>query len=308
MSDIAVLLKSYARDAEYARRLIGSFHEYNRDDLVLHCVVPKQDLGLFTPLTAGTVRIHAEEDLVGSHLINESVGEFGPGYINQEIVKLAFWETGLADNYFCVDSDAQFVRQFGTEDFMRDAKTPYTVLVEDNELKVEPQYFAQHWQGREQSIRRIMSEVGLEDPIMRTCHGHQVFSSLVLESLRDDFLTPRGWSYIDALRLSPYEFSWYAMWLQKTNAIPLHQREPLVKVLHTEEQCLEYVLRGITQDDVARGYLAMVVNSNFARNLGVRDLVGDKPAALAPHLSYGEALRLLGTKARLTWDRRVRDR
>ena len=34
------------------------------------------------------------------------------GYINQEIVKLCFWETGLADNYLCLDSDAEFVRDF----------------------------------------------------------------------------------------------------------------------------------------------------------------------------------------------------
>ena len=130
----------------------------------------------------------------------------------------------------------------------------------------------------------------------------------MLRSLKEEFLAPRGWTYADALAVSPYEFSWYAMWLQKTQVIPIHQREPLVKVFHTEDQYLEYVLRGITNGDVARGYLAVVVNSNFSRDAGFRDLGGDRPTALAPHLSYAEALRLLGAKARLTWARRARER
>ncbi len=44
--------------------------------------------------------------------MSEPVAGIRPGYINQEIVKLAFWELGLTENYFCVDSDAVFVRPF----------------------------------------------------------------------------------------------------------------------------------------------------------------------------------------------------
>ncbi len=67
---------------------------------------------------------------------------------------------------------------------MFDETTPYTVLVEDNELKVEPRYYAEHWQGREAHLRRIQELVGLDDRRLLTCHGHQVFSSTVLASLK----------------------------------------------------------------------------------------------------------------------------
>lgn len=304
MDRIALLLKSYAHDLAYAQRLVASFHAHNPDGLTMHCVVPTSDVRQFLSLAAEDVRVHAEEDLVGQHLVTAPIGDLRTGYANQEIVKLAFWETGLAANYFCIDSDAVLLRDIGADDFMRDDHTPYTVLVEDNDLKAEPAYFRAHWEGREASIRRIMNKVGLDDPVMRTSHGHQVLSAKVLKSFRDDFLVPQGWTYADALAVSPYEFSWYAMWLQKSRVIDIHQREPLVKVFHNEDEHLAAILLGITDADLARGYLGVVVNSNYSRDLGVVDHGDDKPSALAPYLSYGEVGRLLAAKARDTWRRR----
>ena len=298
MDSLAFLLKSYGGDVAYAERLIDSFHRFNTDQLTLHCVVPDEDLSLFAPLAGGTVRLHAEESLLGQHLVDTPTGGLRVGYANQEIVKMAFSETGLASNYFCIDSEAVFLRPFGFADFMRDSTTPYSVLVEDNDLKADPNYFASHWLGREASIRRIMAEVGLEDPIMRTCHGHQVFSAAVLESFVTEFLQPRQWAYRNAIDFSPYEFSWYAMWLQKAAVIPIHQREPLVKVFHTEQQHLMSIAEGITDSDLARGYVAVVVNSNFSKDRGLVPAVGDKPRLLAPYLSYSELAKLGFVKAR----------
>ena len=304
MDRIALLLKSYATDVAYARRLVDSFHATNSEGLTLHCVVPASDLVSFQTFAAEHVVVHAEEDLVGDHLVTGPVGNLRPGYANQEIVKLAFWEAGLAANYFCVDSDAVLLRPFTAADFMHDEETPYTVLVEDNDLKTEPRYYHDHWVGREASIRTIMREVGLDDPVMRTSHGHQVFSAEVLRSWRDHFLAPRGWGYADALAVSPYEFSWYAMWLQKALPIPIHQREPLVKVYHDEDQHVAAILSGVTDVDLSRGYLGVVVNSNFSRDLGLVSTASDKPAALAPYLSYSELARLATAKAKDSWRRR----
>ena len=305
MDSIALLLKSYAGDSSYAKRLVESFRAMNGDGLTLHCVVPAGDLPVFSAIAGEGVVLHAEEDIAGAHLVDEPIGGLRVGYANQEIVKLAFWEAGLAANYFCVDSDAVFLRPFGASDFIRDATTPYTVLVEDKDLMGEPRYYREHWVGREAAIRRIMSEVGLEDPIMRTCHGHQIFSATVLASFRDSFLAPRGWDYRDAIAVSPYEFSWYAMWLQKSQVIPIYQREPLVKVFHNDEQHLAAILEGVSDADLARAYIAVVVNSNFSRDMGLVSVSSDKPSSLAPYLSYGELGRVAGAKVRDTWRRRL---
>lgn len=262
MHRLGVLLKSYAQDFHYAERMVDSFHRHNVDDLPLFIVVPDDDKALFEPLVQRNTELILESDFA-EHLVDEAMWGLRPGYVNQEIIKLAFWEKGLAENYFCADSELVFLRDFDFDDFMFDATTPYTVLVEDNELKVEPRYFREHWQGREMHLRHIQTLVGLNDRRLLTCHGHQIMSSEVLRSLRADFMEPRGWSYQDLLREAPYEFSWYNFWLQKHHPTPIRAREPLVKTFHHEGQELEYAMRGISGDDVARGFIGVVANSNY---------------------------------------------
>ena len=311
MATLALMLRSYAPDAGYADRLVESFRRFNSEDLHLFCVVPTTDVGLFQHLGGSDVTV-MHDDQFAAYFVTEDVHGLRPGYINQEIVKMAFWETGLADNYFCVDSEAVFLRPFGFEDFMATASVPYSVLVEDRDLAVEPQYYLEYWTSRQQSIQQIHDQVGVEDPVLRSCHGHQIMSSTVLRSFKEDFLTPRSWTYADALRFEPLEFTWYNMWLQKSQLIPIHPREPLVKVFHNAGQHMEYLLRGITPDDLARGYLALVVNSNFDRTLtdggkSPAAINSDKPAGLAPYLSYQEVAQLIGNKLKFSWQRLTGD-
>lgn len=305
MYPLGMLLKSYGPDFDHASRLVGSFRQHNVEGLPLFVLVPDADMPRFSALQGGDVTVLSEAALE-RHLVDEPVAGIRPGYINQEIVKLAFWELGLTANYFCVDSDALFVRDFGREDFMFDDVTPYTVLVEDNELKVEPKYYEQHWVGRERSLRRIQELVGLDDRRILTCHGHQVFSVIVLQSLKDDFMTPRGWSYRDLLAEAPYEFSWYNFWLQKCGIIPVVAREPLVKTFHHEGQHLEYALRGVTLADIARGFVAVVVNSNYARAWDDGDAREAPEATLARYVSYETLSKALALKVRDTAKRRLR--
>ncbi len=297
MHNVALLLKSYGPDLPYATRLVESFDRYNVEKLTMYVVVPSADVEMFQHLAGEHVQV-LDESVLTHHFVDTVTGGMRPGYINQELVKLAFWELGLARNYFCVDSDALFIRPIHSSDFLAPDGYPYTVLVEDLELKVEPRYFEQYWQERERSLRLIQSEIGLDAPVVLTCHGHQIFSAVVIESFVNDFLAPRGWDYRDALAVAPYEFSWYNFWLQKSRVIPIHPREPLVKVFHHEGQHFEYILRGIGPADLARGYLAVVVNSNFTRDLGLVEVDASKPIALSPYLSYREVGQLLGAKAR----------
>jgi hypothetical protein len=290
MEDIGLLVKSYSGDARYARRLMSSIERHNVERLPVWVVVPDADVPLFREFVHADYQLLAES-IFAQHLVDEPIGELRVGYANQEIIKLAFAELGLAANYFTVDSDAVFVRDFGRDDFMFDAHTPYTVLVEDNDLKVDPDYYRNYWVGRDAALRRIQQEVGLNDRRMLTCHGHQILSAEVLRSLREDFLAPRGWRYQDMLAIAPYEYSWYNFWLQATKPIPIHIREPLIKVLHSADQHLVYAMAGITPEDVARGYLGIVVNSNFARTWGM-DVHHDEPpaATIARYLSWSTLL------------------
>jgi hypothetical protein len=297
MHDFAMLLKSYGADSELADRLLKSFNTFNSERINLYIVVPESDVNRFERWSSETIEV-LPESLLAQHLVDSEVHGIRPGYINQEIIKLSFWELGLAHAYFCIDSDAEFIRPFTVSDFMFDERTPFSVLVEDKDLKAEPGYFAQHWQGRERSIRRIQDLVGLQDPRLLTCHGHQVFSSKVLCSLREDFMASRGWSYRDLLEESPYEFSWYNMWLQKSQMIDIRACEPLVKTFHNENQFLASRLENQTSADLARSYVAVVVNSNFANSWEGLDSRSEASTALASLVSTGTLLRAVGLKIR----------
>ena len=299
-----MLCKSYLGDFEYAQRMVKSFHQFNLEAIQLFLVVPETDLELFAPLSGESVTLLSEQLVVG-HLVDHEVHGMRPGYINQEIVKLSFWELGLAQNYFCVDSDAEFIRPFGVSDFMFDSDTPYSVLVQDLELSVEPEYYNQYWVSREAELRSIAEIVGVDSRVVLTCHGHTVFSRAVLESFVNDFLAPRDWTYADALEFSPYEFTWYNMWLQKSGVIVIHPREPWIKVFHNKSQHMEYLLRGIELSDIARGYLGVVVNSNYSRGLGVVNADSSQSDSIATYLSYPQLAATFVSKAKSTWSRKT---
>ncbi len=224
MELFGILVKSYRRDFDAAQRLLESVRIHNVERLPVWIVVPEEDTELFRPVTEGVGQVISETDFA-EHLVSDEVAGIRPGYINQEIVKLAFWELGLVANYLPVDSDAVFLRPFRISDFMSSSDVPYTVLLEDRDLQMDPDYFATHWQGRERALRQIQREVGLEDPRLLTCHGHQVLSSTALRSLKEELLTPRGWTYAEMLAHGPYEFSWYNFWLQKSRVIPIELRK-----------------------------------------------------------------------------------
>jgi len=269
MHTLAILLKTYAGDIGYVDRLIKSFNKYNRDNIHMYLVAPEEELSLFRKYKGTNITLLSDESITDDLVVDNCVRGIRPGYVNQEIIKLAFWEKGVCDNYFCMDSDGYFIRKFYKSDFMYDKKIPYTILAEDNELKVDPEYYKNHWFGREKLIRKIQKEIGLVDRRMLTCHGFAVFSTRVLRSFKTKFLLPRKLTYKDILKISPYEFSWYNMWLQKDKTIPIEFKEPLIKFFHNKYQHLNYLRMGIKETDVARGYIGINVNSNYSRGFGV---------------------------------------
>lgn len=266
---LVFLLKTYGNDFLYVKRLIASYRQYNVDDIPMFIVVPESDLELFSIFRDIDIEVLAEESVTDCLVNDDSVFGIRPGYINQEIIKLAFWELDLCENYFCIDSDAEFIRDFYFSDFMFNENTPFSVLVEDNELAVDPEYYKEHWEGRSKLIDIIKDELGVEDRRSLTCHGMTIFSKKVLKSFKEKYLLPRGYTYVDALKISPYEFSWYNFWLQKDKTIPIEFREPLLKVFHNKNQHLEYLRKKITLKDISRGYLGVIINSNYSRDFGL---------------------------------------
>ena len=298
MNTFGILIKSYQEDIDYVRRLVDSIHRHNVDLIPTYIVVPQSDVDFFNPFASEAITV-LNESLLVQHLVDTGFAGFSSGYMNQEIIKLAFWELGLVENYLCVDSDAEFIRDFTTSDFMATPDVPYTFMTEDAELRCEPEYFRTTWTPRLTKLEKIREAIGYEGAWLYTVHGHAVFSSVALRSLVQDFLQPRGWDYRDALALCPYEPTWYTTWVLHARPIPVIPREPIFKTFHTPQQHLDYVLRGVTKQDTARGYVGVVVNSNFSRAEGVMPLNLDRHEALASYVSAGTLAKAMAYRA---WD------
>ena len=295
MRDFGVMLKSYAPDFDYAKRFIESFREFATEEIPLYVVVPDQDVQLFTELVGETGQV-LPESLWAEHLVDYRIHGNSPGYINQEIIKLAFAEKNLLANYLCADSEAVFIRPFSKADFMADATTPFTFVTEDHELQVDPIYFARYGKFRNQSLRHLREYLQLPMDRYATCHGLGVFSSKVILSL-NEFMQNRSLTYADLLEISPYEFSWYNFWLEKSRVIKRITREPIFETIHMDHHHFSYALKGVGIEDLARGYVGVVVNSGHTRDQGVLDFEIDFVETLARTISYVELISALYEKA-----------
>lgn len=297
MTTFAFLLKTYGGDFLHAQRLLKSYAKHNRERLPLYLVAPARDMEVFEGIKVDCVEVLAEEAICGCLVKDDSIHGVPAGYINQELIKLCFWETGLARNYFCIDSDAYFIRDFWQSDFMHDNSTPYTILQEDRDLHSSPAYYRQYWIGREKWIELIKTNLGYEDRRSMTCHGMATLSSEVLAAMKVKHMAPRGLDYVDLLRIAPLEFSWYSFWLQKDKTIPIEIREPMFKTFHLRSHHLEFRRQGVTLQDLARAYVGVVVNSNFSRAYGLIDYDTRIPYGILGATSHGIAIQSLWSRA-----------
>jgi Family of unknown function (DUF6492) len=284
MDNFGIMLKSYLPDIDYSKRFIQSFKRYASDPIPLYVVVPDSDISAFEQVVGASGEV-LPESLWAEHLVDYRIDGNSPGYVNQEIIKLAFAEKGLLANYLCADSEAVFIRPFTRADFMASETTPFTFVTEDHELQVDPIYFHRYGTFREQSLIRLREYLDLPPTPFATCHNMAVFSAEALASLRE-FMAQRELSYADLLQISPYEFSWYNFWIEKSKCIPRVTREPIFEMLHMPHHQLSYALKGTTIQDLARGYVGVVVNSGYSRDQGVLDFDTDFVDTLAQNFTY----------------------
>jgi len=291
VATFGILLKSYGPDLPYAERFMASYSRYVQGDMPIYVVVPDDDVSAFTSMMAGRGEV-LPESLWAEHLVDYPIHGNAPGYINQEIIKLAFYEQGLLENYLCADSEAVFLRPFSQEDFMADETTPYTFVTEDAELTVDPSYESLYGTSRRKALLNLRTFLELAESPMATCHNMAVFSTPAVKSLWE-FLESRNMTYATALDLCPYEFSWYNFWLERTLVIERVPREPIFLMLHLQHQHLEMTLKRVTEEDLARGYVGVLINSGFSRQHGVIDFEDSLPVVLGRYSTVGDLSKAL---------------
>ena len=265
MTNFAFMLKTYSKDIKYVTKLVESFNNFNVSGIVLYIVVPHSDIEFFSEFRSKTVEIIAENTIPVAYF-EQPVAGISTGYLNQQIVKLAFWKLGLCENYLCLDSECVFIRNFSIDDFLTPLGLPYTVLIEDRDRQCDPEYYNVHLEDRATSLLKIQEFLGFDKRlILQTCHGLQIFSRHILNKMESELLLINELTYMDLLVISPYEFSWYNYFLQKTD-VKIYPREPFFKSYHSPKDLVRDQLLDVKVEDLARGYLGLIINSNLSKD------------------------------------------
>ena len=63
-------------------------------------------------------------------------------------------------------------------------------------------------------------------------------------------------------------------------------REPIFKTVHIQSEYLALAIRSVSQEDLARGYVGVVINSGFSRSSGEGQLDAPLERVLGSYVGY----------------------
>ena len=127
MENLVFLVKSYRNHIYWTKQLMETIKIHNKDNIKVYLSIPEADIQLFNDnVDTSVCEIISDEDVVK--------GTVHQNWYTQQLVKMKFSEMGLCKNYFWIDGDSYFIRDFYLSDFMYDEETPYTTIHENKDL------------------------------------------------------------------------------------------------------------------------------------------------------------------------------
>ncbi len=244
-----------------------SIESYNTDSIPVYISVPSKDMELFRQELQGFnyTLINEEDILKKNPRIDMPLLYQKRGWIQQQIIKSEFWRLDISDNYLVMDSDCVFLRAFGLDDFMAEDNTPYSIINEGKEVlqsteRFGPSYARAGFIKDRAPIRDMLGRKGI---IYDYGYAPFLWSRRVWESLDEQYLKPKGISFLDAVLSCDSEFTWYGESLIKYRAIPIYPRNELFKHYHYEHQYWADKSLGYTEEILKKDYLGVVYQSNW---------------------------------------------
>lgn len=267
----ALYCKSYRTDVRRVARLAESIQRFNVDKIPFFVSAPKADIPLFRQfLDSSRIEILADEDIIGENCaIDQNLFDTLPGSITQQIVKSEFWRLGISNAYLCLDSDAIFLREFKSSEFLTEQHVPYTIMDEGRDLLMTA--LARKKTKVLADFRRESADVqnALERPgkVYNFGPNCPVWDARVWESLDSEYMKPRNLSFMDLIVENPYEMRWYGEALLRYRAIELLPSQPFFKMYHYAWQQQKDRRDGIGINELAQLYCGAVFQSAWEREM-----------------------------------------
>lgn len=268
--------KSYAGDLLRFARLWNSICKHNREKLPFYASVPAAELELFQKEVGyppGLVWMTDEEIVNANPPLNTDRYRAWDGRKSQQVVKSEFWRYVDCDAYLCLDSESEFLRDFGLLDFLHSSGAPYTVMHQNKELLQL---------AADKGISKVLRENAAEADRGRSIFGREgpdyvfgptpvIWAKAVWHDLDKRYLEPRGWTLWDAIESFPSELHWYGEALMHFQSIPLQPIGPLFRVYHYNWQWHTMQRLGETPEKLKANYLGMLRQSNwdYSRDSGL---------------------------------------
>lgn len=263
MENLVFLFKSHGPHLSYTKQLIETAQKHNKNNIPIYLSIPKSEESLFKNAigTDGYTLIF-DEDVIG--------GQVRQNWVTQQLVKMQFSKLGLCKNYFWVDGDSYFIRDFYVSDFMYDEDTPYTTIHENKDLF---QWMAtqgslldsvmESYTGDRDKVRSVFNRTGKYYDW--TCPN--LWSVKVFEHMEYNYLLPNKLTFVNLLEYMPGELVWYGEYLLATQVIRLVPCESWFKPFHYLKQMLDCKAQGNTEETLAKNFLGIVMPSKETRQL-----------------------------------------
>ena len=264
MENLAFLVKSYNKHLPWTKQLIDTINTHNKDNIKVYLSVPSQDVPLFkNNIDTQNCEIITDEDVV-----KEDISQ---NWFTQQLVKMKFSEMGLCKNYFWIDGDSYFIRDFYLSDFMHDKETPYTTMHENKDLfswmaQTNMPLLNSVLNSYQSDRKKVMDIFGRKGKYYDwTCPN--LWSVKVFDHMRENYLKPNNLTYTDLLKHVPGELIWYGEYLLASKAIKIIPCEPWFKPFHYLQQMTDCKHQGNTEETLAKNYLGIVMPSKETNQL-----------------------------------------
>ncbi|UFH56501.1 DUF6492 family protein [Spirosoma sp. KNUC1025] len=261
MEKLVLYIKSFRPDYKRVENLLHSIEKHNRDGIPVYISVNDSDYRFFKSRLPEGSTLLKDSDIV--------VCKIKDGWRYQQVVKAQLHRLNICENYFCIDSDSEFIRDFFVADFMYDDQTPYTVMHEAKSfldtMELIGRDSADLFQSR--ALKAVRQTFGTHGKNWDYGPSPYLWSTKVWRHFHEYYLKPKKHSlesfFIEMERIAlPSEAVLYGEYLLKTRLIDIIPVEGFFKVYHFKEQFdLEEPYFDIER--LKKNYMGIIKQSNW---------------------------------------------
>ena len=226
-------------------------------------IADKECLSRLSNLNLGLPRIEYIDDCELLSLGEQRL----QGYLQQQIIKLRFYEICKSPYYFCMDSDAVVHDTIRINDFIDEYGRIKDFVITDSSVELQRDWLKRYYVMREEYLRRIKDFYKINEFV--SPHGFVSLSVNVVSEM-NKFLTKRGESFRSIIEKAPMEFSWYFGYMKRTQM----EINPCRSLFHTFHTATDYKItcNDVSIKKIQQTYKGYILNSNWADDCKIYEL------------------------------------